>query len=378
MPPTSNRNLIVVDARVVLENHGHGIARYTEEFLRELKTLDTRFRFVILVHRKSPLLALDWPDHVSLRVMRSSWISFIWGQFELAWVLWQLKPNLFHSPSFIVPFLSQAALVTTIHDLNHVVLSENYSVFHRLYYSVFLARKIRRAKAVITVSRFSRDEIVNFFRIPPSQVAVIHNGISPRFRERSKVSPAALEAFRERYELPDGFLLSIGNKKPHKNICRMVEAYCRAGVEEPLVLLTEFDPKILEIAERFNQKHKIYFLRFVTNEELPLVYSLAKVFVYPSLYEGFGFPPLEAAACGIPVVVSNRSSLPEVMADCAVYVNPEDPDDIGRGIREALTLGASTHARVESGLELVKRYTWKRMAEETLSIYASILRGAPI
>ena len=370
------KKLIAIDARVVLENHGHGIARYTEEFLRHLLLLQSDFSFVILVNRKSPLLKLQWPPHIRLQLLKTGWIDFLLGQIELACVLWKLKPDLFHSPSFIVPFLSNRPLVTTIHDLNHVVLSENYSIFHRLYYSFFLARKIRSAKSVITVSQFSREEIVRFFGIPKSQVAVIHNGIDAAFRPMTSADAAMLAHFKSRFELPDNYILSIGNRKPHKNICRMVEAYCKARIDEPLVLLTDFDPRILEIAQSYNKKHKIYFLRFVTNEELPYVYSMARVFVYPSLYEGFGFPPLEAAACGIPVVVSNRTSLPEVMADCAVYVNPEDIDDIARGIELALQNSPDRQQRVQGGLELVKRYSWKRLAEETLGIYGAILAAS--
>ena len=367
------KKLIVIDARVVLENHGHGIARYTEEFLRNLLLLPSEFSFAILVNRKSPLLSLTWPPHIQLHILKTGWIDFLMGQLELAVVLWRLKPDLFHSPSFIVPFLSNRPLITTIHDLNHVVLGENYSIFHRLYYSFFLARKIRSAKSVITVSKFSREEIVRFFGIPKSQVCVIHNGIDTAFRPMTSADSQVLKHFKDRLELPDNYILSIGNRKPHKNICRMVEAYCRAPIEEPLVLLTDFDPRILEIAQRYNKKHKIYFLRFVSNEVLPYVYAMARVFVYPSLYEGFGFPPLEAAACGIPVVVSDRTSLPEVMADCAVYVNPEDLDDIARGIQLALKNSPEKQGRVVGGLELVKRYSWKKMAEETLMIYGSVL-----
>ncbi|MCA2962265.1 MAG: glycosyltransferase family 4 protein [Silvanigrellales bacterium] len=368
------RRRVVIDARVVTENHGHGIARYTEEYLRQLASLPcTDLEFVVLTNRESPLCRQAWPPHIRLVLMRSGWLAF-WGQAELGFVLWRLNSHMFHSPSFIVPFLSRTPLITTIHDLNHVVLAENYSIFHRLYYNVFLAHKVRLARCVVTVSHFSKSEIVNFFGIPPSLVKVVYNGISDVFFRSPRSSTSAEAAvIREKFELPDDYILSVGNRKPHKNMCRLVEAWCGLPHAPPLVLLTEFDPAVSQIAARYGRKHELYFLRFVTNSELPFIYSLARAFVYPSLYEGFGLPPLEAAACGVPVVVSNRSSLPEVLAGSAIFVNPEDVLDIRRGIEEALSRSSEVLAVVERGRAKASEYSWSRMAEETISVYRHIL-----
>lgn len=373
-PALEGRKRVVIDARVVTENHGHGIARYTEEYLRHLAVFPCPdLEFVVLTNKESPLCGLAWPPHMRLLLMRSGWLTF-WGQLELGWVLWRLCSHMFHSPSFIVPFLSRTPLITTIHDLNHVVLAENYSVFHRLYYNVFLAHKVRLARCVVTVSHFSKNEIVKFFDISPSLVRVVYNGISDVFfrSEKAFLSPKA-EVIREKFELPDDYILSVGNPKPHKNMCRLVEAWCKLPEAPPLVLLTEFNPAVAQIAARYGRKHELYFLRFVTNSELPFIYSLARAFVYPSLYEGFGLPPLEAAACGVPVVVSNRSSLPEVLAESAIFVNPEDVLDIRRGIEEALARSAAVLEIVEKGRAKAAEYSWSRMAHETISIYRQIL-----
>lgn len=230
-----------------------------------------------------------WPENFTLKALKTSWMSWL-GQLELFWCLRKLKPDLFHAPSFIVPFLSNVPLVTTIHDLNHVVLSENYSIFHRLYYSVLLSRKIKKAKSVITVSEFSRNEIVNFFRTPSDNVTVIHNGISENFQEHENTTGLSAEEILRKYELPERYILSVGNKKPHKNIARLVEAWCASNCTTALVLLSEFDPNLVAIAERAHKKHNLYFLRFVPNEFLPTIYSRAEIFVYPSMYEGFGLP----------------------------------------------------------------------------------------
>lgn len=363
---------VVIDARVVVTNQSHGIARYTDEFVRNLKNIQSPFRYTLLVTKKSPLLTMQWPSHIELKILKTSWISWL-GQLELLWCMNTLKPDLFHSPSFIVPFLTNVPLVTTIHDLNHVVLSENYSIFHRLYYSVLLAKKVKKARAVITVSGFSQQEIVNFFHITRDHVRVIHNGISENFHHGNSISTQDSRDILKKYELPERYILSIGNKKPHKNIARLVEAWCKSSIKHPLVLLSDFDPQLLALAEKHHKKHNLHFLRFVPNDVLPAVYAGAELFVYPSIYEGFGFPPLEAAACGVPVVVSNCSSLPEVMRDCALYVDPSNTDEIARTLELALLNTTEQLERVRKGEELAKSYSWAKAADSTHDVYVRVL-----
>lgn len=370
---TENRKShVVIDARVVVTNQSHGIARYTDELLRNLKNISSPFHYTILVTKNSPLLAQSWPAHITFKILKTNWISWL-GQFELFWILNQLKPTLFHSPSFIVPFLSNAPLITTIHDLNHVVLSENYSIFHRVYYSVLLARKIKRAKAVITVSQFSQQEIINFFQTNKEHVKVIHNGISETFHNYQARDNHLNQLILKQYELPERYILSIGNKKPHKNILKLVEAWSKSSIQLPLVLLSDFDTQLVALAEKFHKKHNLHFLRFVPNEALPAIYAGADLFVYPSMYEGFGFPPLEAAACGVPVIVSKCSSLPEVMQDCALYIDPSNADDIARTLEHALNKKGEQTERILKGLALAKSYSWAKAAEATHEVYLQVL-----
>lgn len=364
---------VVIDARVVVSNQSHGIARYTEEIVRNLRQLQCSLRFTLLVHPNSPLLSLDWPDHFSLRTLQTGWLSWV-GQLELYWHLRKMKPDLFHAPSFVVPFLSDVPLVTTIHDLNHVVLSENYSIFHRIYYSVLLARKIKKAKSVITVSEFSKAEIINYFRTPSETVTVIHNGISENFQTQNAQSEDATQLILRKYELPEKYILSVGNKKPHKNMARLVEAWAASDCKLALVLLSDFDSELLSIAEKANKKHNLHFLRFVPNECLPTVYSNAELFVYPSMYEGFGLPPLEAAACGTPVIVSNCSSMPEVMKSFATYIDPSDTANMSQTLQATLqSLPKSRGENGHAGQAHARSYSWRKAANDTLKIFENVL-----
>lgn len=363
---------IVIDARVVVRNQGHGIARHTDELISHIKNHNLDYEIVVLVNRSSPYLHQKFPVNFRFFVMRSGWIS-AFSQLELPFVLRKLKPDLFHSPSFMVPIFSQVSLVATIHDLNHVVLSENYSILHRLYYNLFLPIQLKRAQKIITVSHFSKQQIISFFQVKEDKVHVIYNGIHETFRPLENRSSEVIKNFKMRYELPDEYILSIGNKKPHKNVARLVEAYCLGNFPIPLVLLSDFDTKLLDIAQKFNKKHLIYFLRYIRDEDFSLLYGLAKVFAYPSIYEGFGLPPLEAAACGTPVVVSDRSSLPEIMRDAAIYVDPLDPEKIRAGLEKALENSPATKTLIEKGIEVSKLYSWDRMAEETVALYKKLL-----
>ena len=374
---------VVIDARVVVTSQGHGIARYAEELLAELcRTYrgpadgETELEFVLLVCKSSPLFKWKMPPEVQLVALYTRWIAFL-GQVELALLLPLLKPDLFHSPSFVVPFLTSVPLLTTIHDLNHVVLSENYSLFHRVYYSFFLANKIKKARSVITVSNFSRDEIVKFFQVKTETVKVIYNGISESFRGRAKQrNDHELQDFRRRYELPSEFILSAGNRKPHKNMRRLVEAWCEINTSIPLVLLMEFDADLSYLAQSYKKKHLLYFLRYVPTNELHNVYTLAKLFVFPSLYEGFGFPPLEAAACGVPVLASNKTCLPEVLGTSAKFVDPEDLEALKDGIEWSLKQEpqAQSALRNEEGLKVLERFDWSVTLRETLKLYRTVLQ----
>lgn len=344
----------------------HGIARYVFELLQCLARMPAEYEFFILVNPHSPLEAISWPAHMRLVTVQGSWIS-LKQQWELPRILRDIKADLFHAPSFMAPLASPCRMVMTIHDLNHMVLPQFYTPFHQFYYQVFVRSCIRKSEYILTVSNFSKNEIVRNLNISPEKVFVTYNGVSSTYAPVT--DPEKLAYIRDLYELPETFILCVSNNKPHKNVHQLVRAYCYSNVDIPLVLACPVDRNLIRIAESFGKKHRIYFSKFIDEEHLPSVYSMTHLFVYPSTYEGFGLPPLEALACGAPVVVARSSSLPEVVGDSAIFTNPFDYQDIAR----ALELGCRDEDLRQKlrviGVRHAKRFSWQAMTDQTLRIY---------
>jgi len=364
---------IAIDARMLKAGTMHGIARYVHELISCLRTAGGKHRFFIFVNEDSPLESMVLPSNMELITARTRWISLS-EQIELPNLLRRLRADLFHSPSFVAPFYSPCKTIMTIHDLNHMVLPQFYTPFHKVYYSFFVKRCIRRSEAILTVSRFSRDEIVRTLKVPPEKVAVTYNGISPNYRRVT--NPETLRYVRDIYELPERFVFCLTNNKPHKNVHQLVRAYSYSGLKLPLVLACPFDSGILSVAEQYGKKHLVFFSKFINEEHLPAVYSLTDLFVYPSTYEGFGLPPLEAMACGAPVVVARSSSLPEVVGDLAIFANPFDYQDMARALRAGIEDTAARARMQENGLAHAMQFSWEQMARQTLAIYEACGRGS--
>lgn len=356
---------IAIDARMISPGSMHGIARYVHELLSCLRDRPEH-QYFIIVNPNNPLEQFSWPAHMQLVEVQGTWIS-LRQQWELPRVLRRLGADLFHAPSFMAPLFCPCRLVMTIHDLNHMVLPQFYTPFHQFYYQVFVRSCIRRSEFILTVSQFSKNEIVRNLNISPEKVFVTYNGVSAHYQP--VFDPEQIAYVRDIYELPERFIFCLSNNKPHKNVHQLVRAYCYSTIDIPLVLACPVDRNIIRIAEAYGKKHLIYFAKFIHEEHLPCVYSMTHLFVYPSTYEGFGLPPLEALSCGAPVVVARSSSLPEVVGDAAIFTNPFDYQDIAR----ALELGVreeNLRLRLRQfGVQHAQRFSWRSMTNQTLAIY---------
>jgi len=362
---------VAIDGRMIQPRSMHGIARYVFELVRCLSQMQTPFQFYIIVFEDSPLLKKKWPPHIFPIPTKARWISFR-EQWTIPRLLQKYGIDLFHSPSFVAPFLCPSKMIMTIHDLNHLMLPQYYTPLHQFYYNTIVRYSTFRSACVLTVSEFSKNEMTKYLGVPRDKVFVTYNGVSEHYKP--VLDNKFLEYVRELYELPDRFVFCLSNNKPHKNVYQLISAYVRSNVESPLVLVGPVDNTLIKLAEEYGKKHQIYFIRFIEEEHLPAVYSSCQLFVYPSGYEGFGLPPLEALACGAPVIVSRSSSLPEVVGDNAVFVNPSDIDALARTLDWFVgVLETEGNPFRESGIQHARTFTWTAMAEKTLNLYQSCL-----
>ena len=235
-----------------------------------------------------------------------------------------------------------------------------------------------RSARVLTVSEASKRDILRYFHVPESKITVIYNAIDERFNEE----PAADEVMRvrERYQLNDPFILYAGNIKPHKNLERLIEAFhiIRRGELEHVKLLIIGDEiskyaTLRRTVHRYKLHKHVRFFGFVPDATLAILYRLARVFVFPSLYEGFGLPPLEAMASGTPVITSNVSSLPEVVGEAAMLIDPYEPDAIAGAMRRVLTDNRLRDDMRERGLARVREFSWARSVRRVREIYDEVL-----
>lgn len=271
--------------------------------------------------------------------------------------LWRRKPKLFFSPGYNSPLNWPGRFVFTLHDLNHLCVPENSNAVKRAYYRYVIKPACHRAQCVLTVSEYSKREIATWADVKEEKLINVGNGVGLPF------SPAGAK-----YEPGYPYLLYVGSRKPHKNLPRLLKAYSVSGVrkEVRLVLSGQPDRPISEEIARLGLTGDVIFKDLSDDGHLSDVYRGAVALVFPSLYEGFGLPPLEAMACGVPVLTSNVCSLPEVVGDAAVVVCPLDVEEIADGARR-LVQEPSLRARLrEKGLLRARRFSWSETAQRTL------------
>lgn len=273
--------------------------------------------------------------------------------------------------SYVAPPVVACPTVVTVHDLSYLAYPESLSPRARFTLTALVPLSVRRAARVIAVSRFTRDDLVRRYGIADEKIAVIHEAAGPAFR-RLDDAPSC--------RLPDGvtepFVLAVGNLEPRKNLAHLIEAFAEVarqpGVTATLVLVGKAkgeSASLAKLVEENGLRERVVFAGFVEEEQLVLLYNRAALFVYPSLYEGFGLPPLEAMACGCPVIASNVTAMPEVLGDAALLVDPTSDRAIAEAMRRVLRGDELARELRVKGLRQVARYSWARAAEQTRAVY---------
>jgi glycosyltransferase involved in cell wall biosynthesis len=285
--------------------------------------------------------------------------------------------DLYHSAGYVLPFFSGIPSIVTIHDLIAIDFPQYCKNETALYYGLFLPRSIHKAKKIIAVSDTVKRDILRHFVLDPDKIEVIYHGVESIFRKIT--CEESLERVTRKYKLPPGFLLYVGNLEPKKNIRRLIEAYMElrrhAGIRQKLVIAGRKGWKyddIFQIVKREKMEQDILFTGYVEREDLPCVYSLADLFIFPSLYEGFGLPVLEAMACELPVLISNQGALPEIAGEIYPQVDAYNVEDIAKKILVLLGDPELRAKNISYGIKRIKQFSWEKAADETLAVYKKI------
>jgi glycosyltransferase involved in cell wall biosynthesis len=294
--------------------------------------------------------------------------------------------DIFWSPHYNIPLAPIRAKkrLLTIHDVFHLAFIDQLSFKQKIYARSVLNSAVKISDLIVTVSNFSKSEIVKYTKTGRGKITVIHNGIdTEKFRE---LDDAALIPVKKKYDMPEKFILFVGNVKPHKNLKRLLGAYeilIKKGITDyDLVIVGKKEGFITGDSEVFSilnnnsiLREKVLFAGYIDNSDLPAVYNLASLLVFPSLYEGFGLPPLEAMACGCPTVVSNAASLPEVCGDAAYYIDPYDIENMAEGMDRVLNDDTLRQDLIKKGFEREGLFSWGESSMEHLKIFDEILRS---
>ncbi len=381
---------IVIDARRLKD---FGVGTYIRNLLRALAEIDSENHYVVIAQPDEASELTGFPDNFQIAQYDRP-DSNLLDNLRFPWFVRQFRADLYHVPQYRVPLLMPKPYVVTVHDLSAFFYRDTEGWRYQLeLYQV--RRGLQRSNRVIAVSAATRRAIENLLGIAPERIRQIYNAPEPRVVGKFAAADARVagpdahrryrERILERYQIQYPFVLYAGNIRPQKNVPRLVEAFAVLRGElgnhpeyKDLRLIIIGDdisryPAVRLAAMQSRVDKAVRFLGFVPVDTLRVFYEAASVFAFPSLYEGFGLPPLEAMAAGTPVVTSNVSSLPEVVGDAAVVVNPENVFDIARGLRDALLDKELRATLIERGHRQVKRFSWNRTAKEVLETYREIV-----
>ena len=371
--------LIGIDARKLKD---FGIGSYIRNLLESVgkrpESFEYRFRVYV---RKADLEDLpDLPAHFEVAHDESPGYSLA-ELTRFAWKLFRDRLDLFHATHYVLPPLYKTRAVVTIHDIIHLLYPQFLpSRAAHFYARAMIRRALKRADRIITVSYNTKRDLADYFGIPGSRTEVIYNGVSGRFR------PDIPEAERRRaagkYGLASPYLLFLGGEKPHKNVQNVVRAFGEArrkhGLPHSLVLagpLPHNPARLDALVAALELTGSVARPGIVEEEDLPGLYAGASAFLYPTLYEGFGLPVVEAMACGTPVLTSSTSALQEIAGGYAYLVDPMDVDAIATGIALLATDEKVRSDFIELGKKRALDFSWDKAAERTLEVYAAALRG---
>jgi len=369
---------------------GAGIGRLTRGVVRALAEIDRENEYTLLIkgrgipypppvpHPRNQASGIASANFGEVRTRISErWWTRLWYRLHLPIpVEWLIGPvDLFHSPDFTLPpTLSGTRTIVTVHDLSFLRVPHCFEQALLDYLTVHVPRAVSRADWLLADSESTRRDLVELLGAPEARISVVYPGVEPRFRPIDDAE--ALEQVRVKYGLPRRFVLSVGTIQPRKNTAGLIEALSRLRATDVALVVVGGRGWLYEDVYAYVQElgvsDRVHWAGYVDDADLPALYSLSAVFALPSLYEGFGIPPLEAMACGTPVVTADNSSFPEVVGDAGIMVNADDIDSLTDRLDAVLEDAALRRSLVEKGLAQARRFTWQEAARSLRAVYEKV------
>jgi glycosyltransferase involved in cell wall biosynthesis len=348
-----------------------GIGQYTYKLIKGLLSVDKANRY-IFIHKKGG--KSDVYKHGEEMFLPKIGPGPMWifpANFFLS--IRRNKLDVVHEPYLGLLLPSDFRQVMTVHDVTPILFKTTHQSF-TMYFKTFMKKAVKRADAIITVSENTRKDIIKYFKADKEKVHMIHNGV-----QHQPADPKRVKALKKRFDLDGPFLLTVGSLLPTKNQVTAVKAFAKAvrkgKLEHRLVLAGKKDndyERLRALVKKEKMSKRVVFTDYLEWEDVLGLYSAADMLLFPSLYEGFGFPPLEAMGHGTPVISSDRASMPEVVGDAGILLDPEDVDGWADAIIRVTEEDGLRKELVSKGLERAKQFTWKKAAKRTLKVYESV------
>lgn len=382
---------IAFEAQLFIKGNRTGIARCADNLIKSLSYTDEykcQLNYFSGGCSRDNLKNLEEyrgydVDFRECRWFRAVWYKLLWPFFKIPyWWFFGSDSQITQFFNYIIPPGVKGKKATMIHDMTHLAYPETVRTKTKSWLNLTLKQSCMRADVIITISNFSKAEIIRYMNIPGDKIKVMYPGVDLNVFHNHYPKEQIYDTMFK-YGIKENYILYLGTIEPRKNLKRLIEAYGllveqRQGDVPQLVLaggkgwLCE---NIYQAAEKISLQDKILFTGYVEEVDSPILLSGAKFFCFPSLYEGFGIPPIEALACGTPVMAANVASMPEVLGSCAVYVDPLSIEDIASGMKQLLTDEELRQRLRSEGLEHVKQYAWSNSAKTLMRIYKEILGG---
>lgn len=376
---------IGIEGQRLFREKKHGMDMVALELIRNLQKIDTKNEYFIFV---KPDVDEDCLEETSnFKIVKLDGGSYPnWEQRALPKAAAEYGCEILHCTSNTAPLKGNIPLVVHLHDIIYMEKSyfkiltgsgTPYQKFGNVYRRYIIPKMIKRVKKMITVSHFEKDRINDFFGLKDNLLVAIHNGVSEHFRPITDKD--YLLKIRKKYKLPEKFFFFLGNTDPKKNTKGVLEAmrdFYKTNSEGYKLVMPDYDEdelnKLLNQIGAPDMRNEIFLTGYIVNTDLPAIINMSRLFLYPSLRESFGIPVLEGMRCGVPVITSNTSSMPEVAGDAAYIINPYKPDEITEGIHKLLDDEKLRKEYIEKGLVQAEKFSWQHMAENVLHLYEEV------